>query len=181
MGVSQAIQSLASAFSNSQLFLRGTSGFEDRNRSYLSALESDITPAAIFQPRSKEEVSNFIQIIKPFSSTGEVAFAIRGGGQQPAPGCANIEDGITLDLGLLKGVEIKDEIVKIAAGERWGTVFDVLDGKGLGVAGGRSSNGGIGGLALEGIQCLSSAQILSYEADFFRWAIVLLLARGLCM
>ena len=81
---------------------------------------------------------------------GDVAFAIRGGGQQPLPGCANIQGGITLDLGLLVGSEIHDGIVEIAAGERWGPVYNKLHEKGLGVTGSCSAKGGIGGLALAG-------------------------------
>lgn len=65
------------------------------------------------------------------------------------PSCANIEDSITLDLGLLTGVELKDGVVSIAAGERWGVFHEKLDGEGLCVNERRSGRGGIGGLALQ--------------------------------
>lgn len=93
-----------------------------------------------------------MQTIRPFIDHGNT-FAIRGGGQQPAPGVANITaPGITLDLSLITGVDIdeKSYVVRIGAGERWGRVYEALDGSGQGVLGGRSDNGGIGGLALEG-------------------------------
>ncbi|KAI1413521.1 FAD-binding domain-containing protein [Hypoxylon sp. FL1857] len=82
----------------------------------------------------------------------EAQFAVRGGGQQPAPGCANIQDGITVDLSNLAGIEIKNDqsLIEIGAGARWGAVYDKLDGSGIGVAGGRANNCGIGGLSLEG-------------------------------
>ncbi|KAI0154620.1 FAD-binding domain-containing protein [Xylariaceae sp. FL1272] len=147
-----AITALQDAFTPDQLHLAGTEQFQTLNRSYLSALESDITPAAILQPKSAEEVSLFLKTIKPFALNGEANFAIRGAGQQPLPGCANIEDGITLDLGLLTGIELDLEkrIVSIAAGERWKAVYEKLHPHNLGVTGSRSGNGGIGGLALAG-------------------------------
>lgn len=75
---------------------------------------------------------------------------VRGAGQQPLPGCANIQQGITVDLRLLKGVEVKEGSVSIAAGERWANVYDKVQQHGLGVTGSRSALGGIGGLALAG-------------------------------
>jgi FAD/FMN-containing dehydrogenase len=147
MSIVAAIKALLAKFPSSQVLLRGTDEFTDRNKSYLSALESDLTPAAIFQPKSTEEVSQFLQTVTPLKAL----FAVRGSGQQPLPGCANIQDGITLDLGLLTGVEVKDNgSVSVGAGARWGSVYEALDGKRLGVTGSRSSKGGIGGLALSG-------------------------------
>ncbi|KAF3064543.1 Bifunctional solanapyrone synthase [Daldinia childiae] len=152
MDSSRAIDALRHTIPDGQFSLRGTAEYENLNSSYLSQLESDLKPACIFQPRSKQEVAAFVRAIQPFALKEDTKFAIRGGGQQPAPGCANIQDGITVDLGLLTGIEIKlDEgLVQIGAGERWGTVYDKLDGSGLGVAGGRANNCGIGGLALQG-------------------------------
>ncbi|APA06370.1 hypothetical protein SS1G_01102 [Sclerotinia sclerotiorum 1980 UF-70] len=148
--MSEAINALGLAFPDTQVFVRNTIEFDELNGSYLSALESDITPACIFLPKTKEEVKSFIQTVKPFVASGNIAFAIRGAGQVPLPGSANIENGITLDLRNLTGVECKDGIVSIAAGERWSTVYQRLAAEGLGVTGSRSGNGGIGGLALEG-------------------------------
>ncbi|KAL2787110.1 FAD-binding domain-containing protein [Aspergillus keveii] len=167
MSIAAAIKALLAKFPSSQVLLRGTDEFTDRNKSYLSVLESDLTPAAIFQPKSTEEVSQFLQTVTPLKAP----FAVRGAGQQPLPGCANIQDGITLDLGLLTGVEVKDNgSVSVGAGARWGSVYEALDGKRLGVTGSRSSKGGIGGLALSGgLSFFSSREgfisdnVLAYE------------------
>lgn len=94
------------------------------------------------------------------------------------PGCANIEGGITLDLGLLTGVELKDGVVSIAAGERWGAFYEKLDGEGLAVNGGRSERGGIGGLALQGLPITSEFAIIS---NSHRRSFLLLHSRGLCV
>ncbi|KAL4861667.1 hypothetical protein BDV12DRAFT_179916 [Aspergillus spectabilis] len=162
----KAIQLLQEIFPAPQIHLPTTPEYERLNGSYLSALESDLNPACIFQPRSSAEVSQFLKALVPLKAS----FAVRGAGQQPLPGCANIEGGITLDLGLLTGIEIKDESVLIAAGERWGAVYEALESEGLGVSGSRSARGGIGGLALSGgLSFFSSREgfisdnVLNYE------------------
>ncbi|PQE05921.1 oxidoreductase FAD-binding protein [Rutstroemia sp. NJR-2017a BVV2] len=148
--MTEAITALGHTFPKAQLVVRNTTEFDELNASYLSALESDITPACIFLPKTKAEVQAFVQTVRPFAASGLLKFAIRGAGQVPLPGSANIENGITLDLRNLTGVECKDGIVSIAAGERWSRVYEKLAAEGLGVTGSRSGNGGIGGLALEG-------------------------------
>lgn len=113
-------------------------------------MEGDLLPACIFLPRTRDEVSTFMHVVKPFP-VGSVQFAIRGGGQQPVPRCANIHGGITIDLCHLMGIKVRDGYVEIAAGERWGTVYEKLAPEGLGITGGRSTTNGIGGLALQGV------------------------------
>lgn len=159
MDMSKAIEALKQALPGAEFAVRGTQEHETRNRAtYQSALQSDIVPACIVRPRTREEVSTFVKTIRPFVLAGEAAFAIVGGGRQPAPGCSNIQDGITLNLGLLRGIEIGDGVVGIAAGETWGPVFDKLVEQGLGCQGSRSSKGGIGGLALAGGLSLFSSR-----------------------
>ncbi|RYP13801.1 hypothetical protein DL767_010580 [Monosporascus sp. MG133] len=140
---------LKKAFPADQVLFKGVEAYKERNNSYLSQLESDITPRVIFLPKSAKEVSEFLKIIKPCVGDG-ARFAIRGAGQQPLPGCANIQDEITLDLALLSGIQVSKGGVSIAAGGRWGAVYNELSKDGLGVTGARSGNNGIGGLALSG-------------------------------
>lgn len=149
-----ALEVLQQSFPASQFLLPGSIEFEKQNSTYLAAQQSEIKPAAIFQPSTKEDVSKFIQVIKHFTQQGEnkFEFAVRGGGQNPLPKCANIEKpGVTLDLAHLNEVNVKEGFVGVGAGARWGKVFDALDGTGLGVSGNRSSKAGIGGLALQGM------------------------------
>lgn len=121
------------------------------NGTYLSGLESDLKPLAIFQPSTVEEVVTFVRLLGSFPGT--VDCAIRGAGQQPLPGCANVDGGTTLDLSLLDSITLKDQnwVVQIGAGARWGAVYEKLDALGLSVTGGRSTVGGVGGLALAGL------------------------------
>ncbi|KAI0415869.1 FAD-binding domain-containing protein [Xylaria grammica] len=150
MDPSQAIDALTRALPSRQLAIRGTQEYDDLNGSYQSIRSSQTQPAAIFRPKSADEVSTFVRTIRPFALSGQAPFAIFGAGQQPALGCNNIQGGITFNLSLLTGISVKDETVSIAAGERWGAVYETLDLLGLSVAGGRSAKNGIGGLALQG-------------------------------
>ncbi|KAH8766058.1 hypothetical protein F5883DRAFT_460895 [Diaporthe sp. PMI_573] len=168
MAYSSAIDALKQAIPNGVFTERGEELYEKLNGSYLSGFESDLKPVWIVQPRTKEDVAAFLKVVSRHSDT--IEFAIRGGGQQPLPGCANIQDGITLDLSLLTGIESKDGLVKVGAGERWGSVYKTLEEEGLAVAGGRSASNGIGGLALEGgLSFFSSGQgficdnVVNYE------------------
>ncbi|KAI0396782.1 hypothetical protein F5Y17DRAFT_417760 [Xylariaceae sp. FL0594] len=152
MTASEALEALQGAFPNAQVILPGTEEFSTLNTSYLSKTQGDLQPKAIFLPKDKEDVANFIRIIAPHALRGDVKFAVRGGGQQPALGCNNVQDGITVDLRNLTGIELRDDdkTVSIAAGERWGNVYAKLQEKGLAVTGSRDITGGIGGLCLAG-------------------------------
>lgn len=140
---STAVEALKRVFPTEQLALAGTDEYEKLNSSYLSLLESEIAPAAIFLPKTADDVSRFITTIKGFVLDGSAHFASkilpwflgmsdmkteveshsswRGPTAPPeVPGCANVQGGIKVDLRLLTGIEIKEGSVSIAAGERWG-------------------------------------------------------------
>jgi FAD/FMN-containing dehydrogenase len=151
MPSAQILEALRKLFLSELVLVKGTAQYDQSNESYLSARESEISPSIIVRPRSKEDVASFVRIIKS-SEYHDIKFAVRGAGQQPLPGCANIDGGITLDLSLLTGIvpDADSGIVTIAAGERWGAIYEELDGTGLGIGGARSAKGGIGGLSLAG-------------------------------
>ncbi|KAI1763284.1 hypothetical protein GGR53DRAFT_497943 [Hypoxylon sp. FL1150] len=147
--ISQAISALRQTLPHAHLVTpEAAAEYQSLNSSYLSGFESDLSPACIFLPRSKDEVAAFVRTIQPF--VGDVQFAIRAAGRQPLPGCANVQDGITVDLRSLTGIDIQDGVVRIAAGELWGTVYKFLEPFGLGVTGGKATTCGIGGLATQG-------------------------------
>ena len=151
--VAQAISALRQALPGAHLVTpEAAEEYQSLNNSYLSGFESDLSPSCIFLPRSKEEVSVFVRTLQPF--IGHVQFAIRAAGRQPLPGCANVQDGITVDLRSLKGIDVQDGHVQIAAGESWGSVYEHLEPHGLGVTGGKSTTCGIGGLATQGMYAL---------------------------
>lgn len=152
--VAQAISAVRQILPNAHLVTPDANKeYHSLNNSYLSGLESDLRPACILLPRSKDEVSAFVRAIGPFN--GDVQFAIRAAGRQPLPGCANVNDGITVDLRSLKGLRLQDGQVQVAAGQDWGSVYEYLEPHGLAVTGGKSTTCGIAGLATQGMHPLS--------------------------
>lgn len=157
----QAISALRQTLPNAHLVTpEAAEEYQSLNNSYLSGFESDLCPSCIFLPRSKEEVAAFVRTIQPF--VGDVQFAVRAAGRQPLPGCANVQGGITVDLRLLKGIDIQDGHVQIAAGELWGSVYEHLEPHGLGVTGGKSTTCGIGGLATQGMYRLLNSMCMKW-------------------
>ncbi len=67
-------------------------------------------------------------------------------------GAANIQDGVTIDLGLMNYVILPPDIdtVSVGSGARWQDVYSKLDAMNLSVAGGRVYDVGVGGLLLGG-------------------------------
>lgn len=70
-----AVEALQKLFSAEQLALAGTDEYRKLNSSYLSSLESEIAPAAIFLPKTADDVSIFITTIKDFALDVSARFA----------------------------------------------------------------------------------------------------------
>ncbi|KAI0023523.1 hypothetical protein F4780DRAFT_776553 [Xylariomycetidae sp. FL0641] len=109
MAVQRAVSALQQAFSDEQVALPGTEAYQKSNNVYLSARQSDYNPAAIFKPKRAEDLKVFLDIVKQDG----IQFAIRGAGQQPLEACANIDHGITIDLGLIDGVQLQQGSVSM--------------------------------------------------------------------
>ncbi|KAL8710037.1 MAG: hypothetical protein Q9220_005308 [cf. Caloplaca sp. 1 TL-2023] len=126
-------------------------------QSYWSQQEQKMTPSCIFSPQNTQDVSQAVRILSQYqkasnSTAAGCQFAIRGAGHTPFAGSANIEDGVTIDMRSIRAVDVNQQetVVSIGAGARWSGVYEVLDAVGLGVAGGRISDVGVGGLILGG-------------------------------
>lgn len=67
-------------------------------------------------------------------------------------GAANIQDGVTIDLGLMKDVTVSpnNTTVSVSSGARWQDIYSKLDAMNLSVVGGRVYDVGVGGLLLGG-------------------------------
>lgn len=78
----KVVATLVDAFPADRIALPNTEIYNERLNSYLSLLESEIQPTAIFLPKTKDEVSSFVRIICPLVEQHDAHFAIRGAGQQ---------------------------------------------------------------------------------------------------
>lgn len=129
----------------------GTPEFKERNKSFFTAFNNDITPSKIACPDSAEEVSQLVR--EASRCNGEIG--VRGGGHTPWKGAANLDGHLVIDMRNLTGVIVNADknIVSIRAGERWGNVYEKLASKGLATVGGRVSRVGVSGLTLGGESC----------------------------
>lgn len=126
----------------------GEEAYVVRQDSYWSMLARNLRPRYILRPKSSEEVSAAIKALV----SADQKFAIRSGGHTQYAGANNIDDGVTLDLGLLNGVQFNetDETVDLGPGGRWAHVYGQLAKYGRAVSGGRDGNVGVGGIILGG-------------------------------
>ncbi|KAI0393852.1 hypothetical protein F5Y17DRAFT_476367 [Xylariaceae sp. FL0594] len=151
MSTAEAIQAVEK-ISGALVARPGSTEYEELRASYYTELERELKPACFFTPSSARDVADIISAIKPFTEALASKIAICGAGQQCTPGVTNVQDGLTMHLRGLRGIEIHAdrEVVSVGAGERMGDVYEKVMAEGLGVVGNRHSTGGIGGDAVHG-------------------------------
>ena len=135
-----------------KVFFPGSSNYTSSAHSYFAAFENELAPTCIVLPANAQDVSTIITHIKGPALSGQVQLAIRSGGHTPWAGAANIQNGITLDLQHLTGVNVSasTKVASIGSGERWSSVYSQLGAQGLAIAGGRVSKVGVAGLITGG-------------------------------
>lgn len=72
--------------------------------------------------------------------------------------CANIADGVVINLRHLNSVFVKDDrsAVVIGGGAKWAEVYSYIDAIGLSTSGGRAAEVGVGGLSTGGKLVIST-------------------------
>ncbi|OAA50877.1 FAD binding domain protein [Beauveria brongniartii RCEF 3172] len=119
--------------------------------SYWSARQSTQRPACLVTPATADEVALVLTTLIRASAP----FTVRAGGHTAHANGSNTDDGVTVDLALLRTLRLNDDdddetIVSVGAGLRWGDVSAALDPHGLAVLGGRDADVGVAGLLLGG-------------------------------
>ncbi|EOD43523.1 putative fad binding domain containing protein [Neofusicoccum parvum UCRNP2] len=128
----------------------GDEAYEARIESYWS-VAAQLRPWCLIQPQNAAEVSRAVTALTEANKTQECQFAVRSGGHTVWPGANNIENGITIDLGLMNTTtNFGNGTAGVGAGSRWGSVYEALAKDNLLVAGGRASSVGVGGFLLGG-------------------------------
>ena len=101
----------------------------------------------------------------------------------PWAGASNIEQGVTIDLSLMKAVTVSPTgTATVLPGARWGDVYAELDKHNLAVVGGRASSVGTGGLVIgggnsfytarKGLVCDNVAEFEVHMSTFFNPQII---------
>jgi FAD/FMN-containing dehydrogenase len=107
----------------------------------------DKNPACIIQCQSNLDVVEAVN----YARESNLPISVRGGGHNVA-GHAVCDDGVMVDLSLMRSVEV-DVAVKTAlvdGGATWGDVDKATQAHGLATPGGLISDTGVGGLTLSG-------------------------------
>ncbi|MFC4941952.1 FAD-binding oxidoreductase [Pseudonocardia sp. GCM10023141] len=139
--------------------------------------EIDKRPAAIARCRSVEDVVAAVRL----GRDADLEISVRGGGHNFA-GFAIAEDGLVIDLSLMRGVQVDvgRRVAVAQGGGTWKEVDEATQQHALGMPGGLVSHTGIGGLTLggglgwltrrHGLTCdnLRAAQIVTAQGDVLR-------------
>ena len=107
----------------------------------------DRRPGLIARPASADEVASLVG----FARDHGLLLAIRGGGHN-GPGLGTCDDGVVIDMSLLKDVQVDPEArtVRVGGGCTWGEVDAATGEYGLATPSGIISTTGVGGLTLGG-------------------------------
>lgn len=130
---------------NGEIILPSDDGYDLARRVWNGMI--DRYPGMIVRPRDVDDVVAAVN----FARQNDQRIAVRGGAHNVA-GLATIDDGIVIDLSLLKGIEVdpRKRIARAGAGVIWGELDAATRPYGLITPGGVVSDTGIAGLTLGG-------------------------------
>jgi FAD binding domain/Berberine and berberine like len=139
-----AKRELGSAFAG-ELIGPDDAAYEDARQVYNAMI--DRRPALIARPSGAGDVAKVVN----FARDRDLPLAIRGGGHNGG-GLGTVDDGIVIDLSLLKDIEVNPDArtVRVGGGCTWGEVDAATGEHGLATPSGIISTTGVGGLTLGG-------------------------------
>ncbi len=119
--------------------------YEDDRKVYNAMI--DKRPGLVARAATPDDVAAIVA----FARKHDLLLAIRGGGHNGA-GLGTCDDGVVLDLGALKEIEVdpKARTVRVGGGCTWGEVDRATNEHGLATPSGIISTTGVGGLTLGG-------------------------------
>jgi FAD/FMN-containing dehydrogenase len=123
----------------------GDAGYDSARKVYNAMI--DRSPALIARCADVADVRQAVR----FGREKNLPVAIRGGGHSGG-GLGTCDDGLVIDLGLMKGIRVDPEgrTVRVGGGATWGDVDHATHTFGLATPAGVISTTGVGGLTLGG-------------------------------
>jgi FAD/FMN-containing dehydrogenase len=123
----------------------GHPGYEEARAVYNAMI--DRRPGLIARCASADDVAAAIN----FARRHDVLVAVRGGGHNGG-GLGTVDDGIVIDLGLMRDIKVDADrrTVRVGGGATWGEVDRATHEAGLATPSGIISTTGVGGLTLGG-------------------------------
>jgi FAD/FMN-containing dehydrogenase len=137
-----------------------TTDYANRTSSYWS-VSAQLAPSCIVQPTYTGDVVKVVNTLVQSASCSSTKFAVRSGGHTVWAGSNNINDGVTIDLGLMKTVTLDKNAstASIQPGARWMNVYGALDTEGWTVPGGRAGSVGVAGFLTGGGNSFFAARV----------------------
>ncbi|KAK5087911.1 hypothetical protein LTR05_002127 [Lithohypha guttulata] len=122
----------------------GAESYDERVGSYWSEA-AQLTPTCFVQPRDAVEVAQVVSTLVESNNTYPCKFAVRSAGHTTWAGSNNIEDGVTIDLGLINNTiyYAENSTAGVGPGARWLGVYKTLDALNIAAAGGRAGTVGV--------------------------------------
>ncbi len=172
--ITPTLAQLAPSFSGQ--FVQPTDGGYDEARRIHNGL-IDKRPALIARCRGVADVSDAVKVARSMN----LEIAVRGGGHNVA-GKATVDDGIMIDLSLMKGIHVdaRQRVARAQGGVLWSEFNRETQVYGLATTGGVVGSTGIAGLTLGGglgwlmpkyglaLDNLRAAEIVSANGDVLR-------------
>ncbi|KAF2033559.1 FAD-binding domain-containing protein [Setomelanomma holmii] len=134
--------------------------YANRTLSYWS-VSAQLSPYCIVQPICTGDVVKVINTLVKGPDCSTTQFAVRSGGHTVWSGSNNINNGVTVDLGLMKNVTLdkNTSTALIQPGARWMNVYGALDPEGWTVPGGRAGSVGVAGFLTGGGNSFFTAKV----------------------
>jgi FAD/FMN-containing dehydrogenase len=128
-----------------QLIGPDDTGYEEARKVYNAMI--DRRPALVARCADANDVA----LLVGFARTHDLPLAVRGGGHNGA-GLGTCDDGVVIDLSLLRDIEVDPKVrtVRVGGGCTWGEVDAATGEYGLATPSGIISTTGVGGLTLGG-------------------------------
>jgi FAD/FMN-containing dehydrogenase len=144
-GVEEAQVQAFQASLRGQLIRPGDSNYDEARAVYNGMI--DKRPAFIARCANTADVIRSVN----FGRENGLTVAIRGGGHN-GPGLGTCDDGLVIDLSLMKGVRVDPaaKTVRVEGGCTWGDVDHATHAFGMATPSGIASTTGVGGLTLGG-------------------------------
>ena len=141
---SETIDALAKSFGG-QLLQPGDAGYDEARRVHNGLIDKH--PAVIARCSGTADVADAVKLGRDLG----LEIAVRGGGHNVA-GRATVDDGLMIDLAVMKGVHVdaKARTGRVQGGVTWGEFNRETQVHGLATTGGVISTTGVAGLTLGG-------------------------------
>src|SRR3954469_6392492 len=123
----------------------GDGAYDEARKVYNAMI--DRNPGVIAHPAGPSEIAQLVN----FARGHDLPLAVRGGGHNGA-GLGTVDDGVVIDLSLMRDVRVNPEArrVRVGGGATWGEVDRATGEHGLATPSGIISTTGVGGLTLGG-------------------------------